>query len=111
MGGCRCYCCRHSCCRRERILLLLIMLSYFMIYNNDNSKYVVGVDDDDDIDNAHDNDQCLYFSIAAERKTSMGKDWHPGCLKCGKCSKTLAPGSHSEVSVLHRWSNGWLSVL
>jgi endogenous inhibitor of DNA gyrase (YacG/DUF329 family) len=35
----------------------------------------------------------VYF---AERKTSMGKDWHPACLKCAKCSKVLAAGSHSE---------------
>jgi hypothetical protein len=33
----------------------------------------------------------------AERKTSLGKDWHRGCLRCAKCSKTLTPGSHAEV--------------
>ncbi|XP_077999320.1 cysteine-rich protein 1-like [Glandiceps talaboti] len=33
----------------------------------------------------------VYF---AEKKTSMGKDWHGPCLKCEKCNKTLTPGSH-----------------
>ncbi|KAF5394072.1 Cysteine rich protein 1 [Paragonimus heterotremus] len=37
----------------------------------------------------------VYF---AERVTSLGKDWHRPCLKCARCTKTLAPGSHSEVS-------------
>lgn len=31
----------------------------------------------------------------AERKTSMGKDWHSACLKCERCSKTLTPGGHA----------------
>ncbi|GAV08106.1 hypothetical protein RvY_17847 [Ramazzottius varieornatus] len=35
----------------------------------------------------------VYF---AERRTSLGKDWHRECLKCGRCSKTLSPGNHSE---------------
>uniref|UniRef100_A0A8C9QR98 Cysteine-rich protein 1 n=1 Tax=Spermophilus dauricus TaxID=99837 RepID=A0A8C9QR98_SPEDA len=30
---------------------------------------------------------------AAERVTSLGKDWHRPCLKCEKCGKT---GSHHE---------------
>ena len=34
---------------------------------------------------------------AAERKTSLGKDWHKSCLKCTKCKKVLAAGSHAEV--------------
>jgi len=34
----------------------------------------------------------VYF---AEKKTSMGKDWHGPCLKCERCNKTLVPGSHS----------------
>jgi len=38
-------------------------------------------------------DKPVYF---AERKTSLGKDWHPACLKCTKCNKTLTPGSHAE---------------
>ena len=40
-----------------------------------------------------------YFSgyFTAERKTSLGKDWHSACLRCEKCKKTLAPGSHAEV--------------
>lgn len=36
------------------------------------------------------------FAITAERKTSLGKDWHAGCLRCEKCNKTLVPGSHAE---------------
>ncbi|CAH1965473.1 unnamed protein product [Acanthoscelides obtectus] len=34
--------------------------------------------------------------ILAERKFSLGKDWHSACLRCEKCNKTLAPGSHAE---------------
>ncbi|KAK0148030.1 Cysteine-rich protein 1 [Merluccius polli] len=33
---------------------------------------------------------------AAEKVTSLGKDWHRPCLKCAKCRKTLTPGSHAE---------------
>lgn len=36
------------------------------------------------------------FLSAAERKTSLGKDWHSACLRCEKCNKTLTPGSHAE---------------
>jgi len=32
----------------------------------------------------------------AERKTSLGKDWHGSCLRCEKCNKTLTPGGHAE---------------
>ena len=39
----------------------------------------------------------MCISFTAERKTSLGKDWHSGCLKCEKCKRTLAPGSHAEV--------------
>merc|ERR1711911_334679 len=28
----------------------------------------------------------VYF---AERKTSLGRDWHGACLRCDKCNKTL----------------------
>ncbi|TWW71823.1 Cysteine-rich protein 2 [Takifugu flavidus] len=35
----------------------------------------------------------VYF---AEKVTSLGKDWHRPCLRCDRCSKTLAPGSHAE---------------
>jgi len=35
----------------------------------------------------------VYF---AEKKTSMGKDWHAACLKCTKCNKVLTPGGHAE---------------
>ncbi|XP_003378900.1 cysteine-rich protein 2 [Trichinella spiralis] len=42
----------------------------------------------------------LYPSqFKAERKVSMGKDWHASCLRCFNepCGKVLTPGGHSEV--------------
>lgn len=44
-------------------------------------------------------DQCLTGAClsAAERVTSLGKDWHRPCLKCEKCGKTLTSGGHAEV--------------
>lgn len=33
--------------------------------------------------------------ISAEKKTSMGVDWHATCLKCEKCKKTVQPGQHA----------------
>ena len=33
-----------------------------------------------------------FYIPTAERKTSLGKDWHGLCLKCEKCNKTLVPG-------------------
>lgn len=36
---------------------------------------------------------------AAEKVTSLGKDWHRPCLRCHKCRKTLSSGSHAEVSI------------
>uniref|UniRef100_A0A9J8AIU8 Cysteine-rich protein 2 n=1 Tax=Cyprinus carpio carpio TaxID=630221 RepID=A0A9J8AIU8_CYPCA len=35
----------------------------------------------------------VYF---AEKVTSLGKDWHRPCLRCERCRKTLAAGSHAE---------------
>lgn len=40
--------------------------------------------------------QCgkpVYF---AERRQSLGFDWHPYCLKCEECGKILNPGQHAE---------------
>ncbi|XP_008940585.1 PREDICTED: cysteine-rich protein 1, partial [Merops nubicus] len=33
---------------------------------------------------------------AAEKVTSLGKDWHRPCLRCEKCNKTLTSGGHAE---------------
>lgn len=41
-------------------------------------------------------DSVSVFVSTAERKTSLGKDWHSACLRCEKCNKTLTPGSHAE---------------
>jgi len=35
----------------------------------------------------------VYF---AERKSSLGKDWHGSCLRCERCNKTLTCGGHAE---------------
>ncbi|KAG7161320.1 Ras association domain-containing protein 2-like [Homarus americanus] len=35
----------------------------------------------------------VYF---AERKQSLGFDWHPKCLRCEECGKRLNPGQHAE---------------
>lgn len=41
---------------------------------------------------------CLCVCVcAAEKVSSLGKNWHRPCLRCERCSKTLAPGSHAEV--------------
>lgn len=39
---------------------------------------------------------CL--SCAAEKVSSLGKDWHKLCLKCDRCNKLLNAGGHAEVS-------------
>lgn len=40
----------------------------------------------------------LHFLFSAERKQSLGYDWHPECLRCEECGKRLNPGQHAEVS-------------
>ncbi|XP_010831217.1 PREDICTED: cysteine-rich protein 1-like, partial [Bison bison bison] len=40
--------------------------------------------------------RSLICASAAERVTSLGKDWHRPCLKCEKCGKTLTSGGHAE---------------
>lgn len=43
-------------------------------------------------------DKCAAsFLCAAERKSSLGRDYHPLCLKCQKCSRQLTAGHHAEV--------------
>uniref|UniRef100_A0A3B1J6F8 Cysteine-rich protein 1 n=1 Tax=Astyanax mexicanus TaxID=7994 RepID=A0A3B1J6F8_ASTMX len=31
-----------------------------------------------------------------EKKRSLGRDYHPLCLKCHKCKRQLTPGQHAE---------------
>ena len=40
------------------------------------------------------------FSHVAERRSSLGKEWHPTCLRCGSCDRLLSPGGHCEVHPL-----------
>ena len=46
--------------------------------------------------------QFLFSHLAAEKKTSLGKDWHKFCLKCEKCGKLLTPGGHAEVCTIEQ---------
>lgn len=43
---------------------------------------------------------CFFMCFAAEKVTSLGKDWHRPCLRCEKCKKVLSSGSHAEVRCL-----------
>ncbi len=36
---------------------------------------------------------------AGEKKRSLGRDYHPLCLKCHKCKRQLTPGQHAEVYI------------
>ncbi|XP_068736039.1 ras association domain-containing protein 2-like isoform X2 [Montipora capricornis] len=36
------------------------------------------------------------FNNKAEQRNSLGKVWHPGCLRCEECGRRLNPGQHSE---------------
>lgn len=51
------------------------------------------------------NHKCKYLNynseghinyFLAERKQSLGYDWHPECLRCEECGKRLNPGQHAE---------------
>ncbi|KAM4603430.1 cysteine-rich protein 2 isoform 2-T2 [Polymixia lowei] len=37
----------------------------------------------------------VYFG---EKKRSLGRDYHPLCLKCQMCNRQLTPGKHAEVT-------------
>lgn len=52
-------------------------------------------------------DVMRHFLFPAERKQSLGYDWHPECLRCEECGKRLNPGQHAEVriSTLHLFEN------
>ena len=41
----------------------------------------------------------LFSDLSAERKTSLGRDWHPNCLRCKECARVLTPGQHAEVNI------------
>lgn len=38
----------------------------------------------------------MFYFVVAERKQSLGYDWHPECLRCEECGKRLDPGQHAE---------------
>jgi hypothetical protein len=42
------------------------------------------------------------FDLSAERRQSLGFDWHPTCLRCQECGKVLNPGQHAEVHIQRR---------
>lgn len=41
-------------------------------------------------------DLASFWEISSERKVSIGKDWHPECLRCAECGKRLNSGAHAE---------------
>ena len=51
--------------------------------------------------------RCATYAtlFLAERRVSLGKDWHPWCLKCELCGKTLNPSRHSQVTIATSVSN------
>ncbi|KAK5857715.1 hypothetical protein PBY51_010941 [Eleginops maclovinus] len=46
----------------------------------------------------HSSPRLFCLSCAAEKVSSLGKDWHKMCLKCDRCNKLLNAGGHAEVS-------------
>ncbi|KAK7161970.1 hypothetical protein R3I94_004590 [Phoxinus phoxinus] len=47
----------------------------------------------------HLNILCIKLQIRynhGEKKRSLGRDYHPLCLKCHKCKRQLTPGQHAE---------------
>ncbi|KAK6324328.1 hypothetical protein J4Q44_G00036700 [Coregonus suidteri] len=34
--------------------------------------------------------------MGCEKKRSLGRDYHPLCLKCQQCQRQLTPGQHAE---------------
>lgn len=50
------------------------------------------------------------FLYAAEKKRSLGRDYHPLCLKCQKCSRQLTAGLHAEVKKKVYQENDTLSL-
>ena len=46
--------------------------------------------------------------FSAERRQSLGFDWHPWCLKCEECGKVLQPGQHAEVRNPCRYVRCWI---
>lgn len=56
--------------------------------------------------------QTLFF-VLGEKKRSLGRDYHPLCLKCQKCMRTLTAGQHAEVDKMafkyKNWEQmGWM---
>ncbi|XP_072260643.1 cysteine-rich protein 1-like isoform X2 [Pyxicephalus adspersus] len=45
----------------------------------------------------------------AERKRSLGKDYHPLCLKCFQCKRQLTAGQHAEYDDRPYCNNCYLS--
>ncbi|XP_049621490.1 cysteine-rich protein 3 isoform X3 [Suncus etruscus] len=40
--------------------------------------------------------RCQQPVFFAEKVSSLGKNWHPFCLKCERCHSVLCPGGHAE---------------
>lgn len=62
------------------------------------------------------------FLVLGEKKRSLGRDYHPLCLKCQKCMRTLTAGQHAEVDKMafkyktkkmdwmNEWEYAWITL-
>uniref|UniRef100_A0A3B5M8D0 LIM zinc-binding domain-containing protein n=1 Tax=Xiphophorus couchianus TaxID=32473 RepID=A0A3B5M8D0_9TELE len=39
---------------------------------------------------------CVLWRNFGEKKRSLGRDYHPLCLKCQRCNRQLTAGQHAE---------------
>lgn len=84
----------------------------FFIKNMHKSKTFSDVLDQMYVKMFHIPSQTLFF-ILGEKKRSLGRDYHPLCLKCQKCMRTLTAGQHAEVDKMafkyKNWEQmGWM---
>lgn len=84
----------------------------FFIKNMHKSKTFSDVLDQMYVRMFHIPSQTLFF-VLGEKKRSLGRDYHPLCLKCQKCMRTLTAGQHAEVDKMafkyKNWEQmGWM---
>lgn len=48
---------------------------------------------------------ALSFIGPGEKRRSLGRDYHPLCLKCQRCNRQLTAGQHAEVQKQYSYTN------